>query len=102
MSWRHNFARIAEVCGREKFPIDIVRDVVRERDGREPKQSALRRQFKSYIEHGYVTHSLDGEYQLTDKLFALIGFRDGVAPSNENEASAADAVDASETALEAQ
>ena len=104
MNWRGNFAGIADVAARDEFPLDLVRAVVRDRTGNDTKLSAIRRQFNTdYIKHGYVTSEAQDRYRLTEKLLALIGYQDGgEASHNENEASVADAADASETALAAQ
>lgn len=103
MAWRENFVRIAEVSSRDEFPLDLVRDVVRKRTGKDMKLSGIRRHFNSYIEHEYVTSDSPDTYRLTDKLLKLIGYQDsGPTDRNENEAPVADAADASETTLAAQ
>lgn len=101
MNWRANFARIADVTARDEFPLDLVRDVVQESTGKDVKLSGLRRQFKDYIKHEYVTSDAPDRYRLTDKLLTLIGYQEsGPTGRKENEASVADAADASETSLE--
>ena len=84
MSWRGHFAMIAEVCGREAFPLGLVQNVLRERTQRDVKLSALRRQFKDYAKHGHVEDIGGDTFRLTDKLVALIGYQDSGEVRNEN------------------
>lgn len=112
MSWRANFARIADVSGQDEFPLDLVRDVITERTGNEVKLSAIRRQFNGYIDHGYVTSDAPDRYRLTDKLLRLIrwqpssdqgrdenGAPEGAPDAEEVSASSNDAQDDIEVAL---
>lgn len=70
--WRGHFAEIFRSYG-PTFSIANVQKVIAQREGREMRDSEVRRLFEGNVKHGYLVVPGAGFYQATTKLMDLIG-----------------------------